>query len=172
MKKRLLLLAALLTAALLVLLIPLQLQESDTALSPGNVAVVETHDGRIDQSLKVPAGKYPHGFPIEILERQEITKNGQRLITGYCRWHADADSLLGGRPAIVPVTLYDMIFEKKELKPVVRTITRRQDGYFALIIPPKINDYSLGLNIERAEGCPEKFKKHAPKRKPKRTTRL
>ncbi len=113
----------------------------------------------------MPAEKCPHGFPIKILNRQEITQNGQRLVTGYCRWHPDADSLLGGRPAIVPVTLYDMIFEKKELKPVVRTITRRQDGYFALIIPPKIKDYSLGLNIERAEGCPEKFKKHAPKPK-------
>ena len=163
MKKRLLLLAALLLAAMLVLLIPLQLREPDTAVSPGNVAVVETHDGSIDQSMKVPTGKYPHGFPIEILDQQEISKNGQQFVTGYCRWHTDADSLLGGRPAIVPVTLYDMIFEKKELKPVVRTITQRHDGYFALIIPPKIKDYSLGLSIERAEGCPEKFKKHAPK---------
>jgi len=68
--------------------------------------------------------------------------------------------------------LFEVRPEVKKLKAIAQIISRRGDGYFALPIPANIKDYSLGLRIELAEGCPEKFKKHIPKPKPKQEIQL
>ena len=94
------------------------------------------------------------------------------MITGYCRWHPDADSSIGGKVAVVPVVLYEMKFETKELIPVVQTVSRKEDGFFGLPIPPNIKNYSIGVKIERAENCPPQFKHLQTKKKPKQKIHL
>lgn len=56
--------------------------------------------------------------------------------------------------------------------PVLQTMTLRENGYFGIPIPSYIKEYSIGLRIEQAEGCPERFKKHVPKPKPKKPIHL
>ena len=82
---------------------------------------------------------------------------GQRYISGICKWHPQADSALGGKVAVVPVELYKLFPEEKRADVVGQTITRRSDGYFELIAPTVEGEYTFGVRIERAEGCPEKF---------------
>lgn len=145
---------------------------SKTKPTQSSATILEVSpDKGITQSLEVPQKKYPYGFPIEILNEKTYSKDGLRVTTGYCRWHPEADSLLGGQVAVVPVVLYEVKPKLKKLSPVAEVITRRQDGFFALPIPAKLKDYSLAIRIEKAEGCPEKFKQHVPKPKPKRRER-
>ena len=71
----------------------------------------EAGKGKIGESIDVPAGKYPNGFPIEILESKDEIVESQRYFSGYCRWHPEADSSIGGKIAVVPVVLYKLHFD-------------------------------------------------------------
>jgi hypothetical protein len=122
---------------------------------------------KIGQSIEVSEGKHPYGFPVEILNYQDKIIDGQRYISGYCRWHTAADSVMGGKIAVAPVVLYRLDTEVKKLEPIGETITKRKDGYFQLISPSVEGEYTVGVRIERAENCPEKFKVHVPRQEKK-----
>lgn len=47
--------------------------------------VFEFGNGTVGESMDVPSGKYPHGFPIEILDYKDEITEGQRHVSGYCR---------------------------------------------------------------------------------------
>lgn len=133
--------------------------------------IFEKKNGTVGESIDVPAKKYPNGFPIEILDCKDHVIDGKRYFTGYCRWHPEADSSVGGKVAVVPVVLYRLHFDVKKLEEVGQTITRRTDGYYKLIAPTIEDKYSVGVRIEKALNCPEKFKKHKPKERMKQRER-
>ena len=146
---------------------------SETVLEAGGTTILELRDGRnITGQQNVPSKKYPYGFPIEILDNEIVKQNDQEIIIGYCRWHPEADSLVGGKVAVVPVALYEMDIENKKLIYVYETITHRSDGYFVLPIPSRVKKHSIGVKIERAENCPERFKQHIPRKKTKQPREL
>ena len=118
---------------LLVLMLPVVLvyflRRPDKTLQPGRAFVLEVEkDKDIKESLNIPKKKYPFGFPIEILNEKTFTKDGKRIITGYCHWHVHADSLLGGKVAVVPVLLFEVKPAVKKLKAIAQIISRRKDG--------------------------------------------
>ncbi|MFX0135697.1 MAG: hypothetical protein ACFFDN_18780 [Candidatus Hodarchaeota archaeon] len=75
----------------------------------------------------------------------------------------ESDAALGGKVAVVPVLLYHLHYNSKRIEIVSQTITGRNDGYFQMMTPSLDGKYSIGVRIEKAEGCPERFKKHLPK---------
>lgn len=111
----------------------------------------------------MPSGEYPNGFPIEILDYKDEIAGGKRHISGYCRWHMESDAALGGKLAVVPVLLYHLHYDTRRIDIVDQMITRRSDGYVQIATPPLDGKYSTGVRIEKAEGCPKRYKKHAPK---------
>jgi hypothetical protein len=114
--------------------------------------------GKFGKGLPIPQSKYPNGFPIEILNVKDTVITGQRMQTGFCRWHTEADSIIGCKVAVVPVELYDLDETRKTVDVVNKTITRSTDGYFELSTPKKNGKYTICIRIEQAENCPEKFK--------------
>lgn len=154
-------------ALLLVILIfsCVRLFKTNAAKSSSTIVSLAGED--IEKSISVPK-KYPNGFPIEVLDYAETTAPGQRTFSGRCVWHPEADSLVGGKPAIVPVQIVAMDAATKTITTLRTVITRRQDGYFTATVPDTAKGaaYSIALRIERAANCPEKFKR-PPAQKPK-----
>lgn len=134
-------------------------------IKESSIYVAEREPGRFGKSFNMP-DKFPNGYPIEILDVKNTVRTNQRHFTGICRWHVKADSVLGGKPAKVPVLLYRLFPAAKRAEIVGETVTRGEDGYFELVAPDSSRNYTLGVRIEKAEGCPEKFK-HKKSRQPR-----
>jgi hypothetical protein len=70
--------------------------------------------------------------------------------------------------------LYELNEISKTVYIVDKTITIRSDGYFELSTPKNDVKYTIGIRIEQAENCPEKFKhaKEEPGNKMEKKTQI
>ena len=146
-------------------------QKKSTTENPApkkpSFSIVERKGRKFDSNIKVPEDKYPHGFPIEILDFSEEVKGGHWIFSGYCRWHPDVGPPVGGKIAVVPVVIYELRQEIKQVAVVEEVTTRETDGHFHIIVPYQ-ESYALGLRIEKAVGCPERFKHSEEAKEPEK----
>ena len=119
----------------------------------------EAKNNEIVTVFDIPSKAEQACFPIEIADYKDtITSKGELMIFGRTVWHEDADTELGGKPAIVPVKIYQKNAEGGDDMLVAETVSNSMDGHFVVVLKDTEKKYYIKIDLANAEDCPEKYK--------------
>ena len=96
-------------------------------------------------------------YPIEIIDYKDtINSKGELMIFGRTVWSEDADSQLGGKPAAVPIRVFQKGAGEDAL--AAEMVSSSMDGHFVVILKETDKTYYVNIDVANAEDCPERFK--------------
>ncbi len=147
MKKIILLIVIVLIIVSISLFVKNGITKQDTKSKSGNIVTVFEIPGKEDKVC----------YPIEITDYKDtITSKGELMIFGRTVWSEDSE--LGGKPAVVPIEVFQKDAGTAENTLVAKMVSSSIDGHFVVILKETDKKYYINIDVVNAEGCPERYK--------------
>ena len=147
MKKIILLIVIVLIIVSISLFVKNGVTKQDTKSKNDNIVTV----------FEIPGKGNKICYPIEITDYKDtITSKGELMIFGRTVWSEDSE--LGGKPAAVPIEVFQKDADTGENILVAKMVSSSIDGHFVVILKETDKKYYINIDVGNAEGCPERFK--------------
>lgn len=123
------------------------------------ISIFQNPSEEFVDSFEIPAKDIPECYPIEIVDYDEFNnKKDGLMIFGRAIWSRKVNGEMKGKPAIVPIELFQKNSEKGELELINKVITNQKDGHIVFIIKKPDKKYVVKIDYKNAENCPEELK--------------